>query len=166
MFLLAFILYPFVEIIVFLLVVRATSLSFALLLTLATSLLGFAIARLQHRGSLYGSTGFSADSLKNYLFANLGAFGLILPGFVTDVLGLLIAIPFTRRLLLAAIKFSRLDLSGKARGNFSVFKTWSFEDGDYQDQNPDRRDVLDDEHARVGRQNDDEPIDVDFVTKN
>ncbi len=128
MFLLTFLLYPFVEILVFLLVVRATSFPTALALTLATSFLGILVAKLQRRGPLFGASGPTTDSLKNYLFGNLGAFALILPGFVTDVLGVLILIPFTRKLLLALVRFCHIDLYGNANGTFSVFKTWSFDD--------------------------------------
>lgn len=137
MFLLAFLLYPIVELVVFILVVKATSLGVALLLTLATSLLGVVIAKLQKRGPIFGSSGISENSLKNYLFGNLGAFALILPGFVTDVLGLLILVPFTRNALMGLVKLCKIDLYRNANGNFSVFKTWSFSVNNFHD--PHRR---------------------------
>ena len=175
MFLLAFLLYPFIEIFVFVLVARATSLSLAFILTLATSLLGLVVARLQRHGPIFGSSGLSEKTLKNYLFGNLGAFALILPGFVTDVLGLLILVPATRNVLLALIKLCKIDLYGKANGNFSVFRTWSFDNNNYQ--NPYRQDVDASESGEYidvesqscqydGRStSDDEPIDVDFIPK-
>ena len=133
MFLLAFLLYPVVEIVVFILVVKATSLGVALLLTMATSILGVVIAKLQKRGPIFGSSGISENSLKNYLFGNLGAFALILPGFVADVLGLLILVPFTRNALIRLIKLCKIDLYRNANGNFSVFKTWSFSVNNFHD---------------------------------
>lgn len=175
MFLLAFLLYPFVEVIVFILVAKATSLSIAFYLTLATSFLGVAIARMQRRGPIFGSSGMSEKTLKNYLFGNLGAFALILPGFVTDVMGVLVLIPVTRNFLLALIKLCKIDLYGQANGTFSVFRTWSFDNNNYQ--NPYRQDVDSSESGEYldvesqsapydgGSASDDEPIDVDFIPK-
>lgn len=133
MFLLVFLLYPIVELVVFILVVRATSLGSALLLTLGTTLLGVAVAKLQRRGPIFGSSGISENSLKNYLFGNLGAFALILPGFVSDVFGVLVLVPFTRKALLALVKLCKIDLNKSANGNFSVFKTWSFSVNNFHD---------------------------------
>ena len=175
MFLLAFLLYPVVELAVYVFVVRATSLSFALLLTLATSLLGVAVVKLQRRGPIFGSSGISENALKNYLFGNLGAFALILPGFVTDVLGILILVPFTRKALIALVKLCRIDLNRNANGNFSVFKTWSFSASNFHDDGrrreynatDDRRlddDSYDGNFDDPGESS--ELIDVEFTPKN
>ncbi|MGI6400919.1 MAG: FxsA family protein [Thermoguttaceae bacterium] len=173
MFLLAFLLYPFVEIFVFILVARATSWETAFLLTIATTALGIIVLRLQRRGPIFGSSGLSENSLKNYLFGNLGAFALILPGFVTDLLGLLIAIPLTRNLLLGFFKLCRIDLYKTAGGSFSVFKTWSFDSNSHKTSYR-RNGTPSDPIIDVDVQNtyeplssnlDEEPIDVDFTTR-
>ena len=172
MFLLAFLLYPVVELVVFILVVRATSLGAALALTLATSLLGVAVAKLQRRGPLFGSSGISENSLKNYLFGNLGAFALILPGFVTDVLGLLVLIPFTRNALMALVKLCKIDLYRNANGTFSVFKTWSFSSNNFRDSRRGREYGASDDDESLEEPDssenfDDVPelIDVEFTPK-
>lgn len=128
MFLLTFLLYPFVEILVFCLVAKATSFFSAIGLSILTTFLGIVIAKLQRRGPIFGASGSTNNSLKNYLFGNLGAFALILPGFLTDVIGILILIPFTRNLLLSFFKLCHINLYGNANGTFSVFKTWSFDE--------------------------------------
>ena len=171
MFLLAFLLYPVVELVVFILVVRATSLGVALLLTLATSLLGVVIAKLQKRGPIFGSSGLTENSLKNYLFGNLGAFAPILPGFVTDVFGLLILVPFTRNALMGLVKLCKIDLYRNANGNFSVFKTWSFSINNFHDPQRRREYVEPDaENLETSSSDDDfgdahDLIDVEFTPK-
>ena len=102
--LLAFLLYPFVEIFVFILVARATSWETAFLLTIATTALGIIVLEASTPRPHFRFVGPLREFAKNYLFGNLGAFALILPGFVTDLLGLLIAIPLTRNLLLGFFK--------------------------------------------------------------
>ncbi len=94
--------------------------------TVATSLLGYVLLRCQRRWQIFGRNNFTPRSIENYLFGNLGAFALILPGFLSDIFGLIIIIPHTRRILLAAFKMARFDLYERAKGSFSVFRTYSF----------------------------------------
>ena len=126
---LLFLLYPIIEIVVFFLVCKATSLGIAVLLTLGTSALGFILFRLFRRGIL-GTNNFTSQSIQNYLFGNLGAFALILPGFVSDVLGIIIIVPWTRRLAIAFLRLIHVDANVLSRGSFSVFRAYSFGDKD------------------------------------
>ena len=167
MFLTLFLLFQFIEIDAFLIVVHATSLSTAILICLCTSALGFGIAKLQRKGPLFCSSQSPANILKNYLFGNLGAFALIMPGFVSDVLGLLLLLPFTRSILIKLIKWSKVDLYSGANGAFSVFKTWSFKADDSRYEPTSQRYLDYDANAQDFVQypalDNDEPIDVEFL---
>ncbi len=167
MFLTVFLLFPFIEIAAFLLVVHATSWSTALLISLCTTALGFGIAKLQRKGPLFSASQSPTNVLKNYLFGNLGAFALIMPGFVSDVLGLLLLIPFTRSILLKLIKWSKVDLYSGANGAFSVFRTWSFKTDNAQYETNSQRYLDYDSNANDFVQypvpTQDEPIDVEFL---
>ncbi|MGN0930946.1 MAG: FxsA family protein [Thermoguttaceae bacterium] len=167
MFLTVFLLFPLIEIVVFLMVVHATSWSTAILMSLCTSALGFGIVKLQRKGPLFCSSHSPANILKNYLFGNLGAFALIMPGFVSDVLGLLLLIPFTRAILLKLIRWSKVDLYGGANGAFSVFRTWSFKT-DNAERQPHSQRYLDydanaNDFVQYPAPVQDEPIDVEFL---
>jgi len=120
-------LYPVIEAVAFYLVAKATSWSTAVLLTLGTSFLGVAFFRRRRSG--FGANDFTARSLENYLFGNLGAFALIMPGFVSDVFGIILLIPPLRRALLAFVRFCGYD-SSKTVGNFSFLRAFSFRDRD------------------------------------
>ncbi len=157
MFLSAFILYPVLEIIAFILVARATSWETAIALTLATSLAGLILLRLQRSGPLFNSRELSSRSLKNYLLGNLGAVALVMPGFLSDIFGVILIIPPFRRGLSALLRLMRIDLNGNANGVFSVFRAYRF--GDHEFSGP--YDRYDAENA------DDEPIDVEsYETEN
>lgn len=167
MFFTVFLLFPFIEIAAFLLVVHATSWSTAILISLCTSALGFGVAKLQRKGPLFCSSQSPANILKSYLFGNLGAFALIMPGFVSDVLGILLLIPCTRSLLLKLIKWSKVDLYGGANGAFSVFRTWSFKTDDAGSEINSQRyldyDANTHDFVQYPAPCDDEPIDVEFL---
>lgn len=134
MYLGALLAYPLVEIFLFILVARLVGWSNAFLLTVATSFLGYALIRAQRRWQIFGQNNFTAKSIENYLFCNLGAFALLIPGFLSDIFGLFVVIPWTRRLLLWILHIIRFDVSKRTNGPFSVFKTYSF-GNDFRRQN-------------------------------
>jgi len=140
-------LYPLIEIVVFLLVAKATSWSAVVWLTLATSCLGVALFRRRRFG--IGSSDFTARSLENYLFGNLGAFALIMPGFVSDVFGIILIVPPLRRALLSFVRFCGYDSSKSADGNFSFLRAFSF------------RDDMQSAYYSNRYENDEDPIDVE-----
>ncbi len=151
MFLSAFILYPILEIFIFILVAQSTSWETAIGITLATSFIGIVLLRLQRHGPLFNSQELSSRSLKNYLLGNLGAVALVMPGFLSDLFGIILIVPPLRRALSALLKLLRIDLNGNANGVFSVFRAYRF--GDHEFSTPyDRYDASECE---------DEPIDVD-----
>lgn len=128
----AFILYPIAEIALVALVAMATSWKTAILLTILTTCLGLLIFQLQSHGLLFTRRNYCAASVENCLFANFGALLLCLPGFITDLLGLLIIIPPTRRILLKLLRLLHLKLYDDAIGTFSVFRTFRFHDDSLQ----------------------------------
>lgn len=132
MYLGALLAYPFLEILTFVAVAGAIGWSEAILLTIATSFLGYALIRCQRRWQIFGSNDFTARSLENYLFSNLGALALLLPGFISDVFGILVIIPWTRRLLISFFHLVHFDVTKHSSGPFSVFKTYNFGQGTRQ----------------------------------
>ena len=118
-------LYPFLEVALFIQACRLMG-WLAIWLTIATSLLGLFLLRVQRRYPNFGRRDFSSRSIENYLFFNLGAFALLLPGFLTDIFGIIILIPLTRRLVLKLLRFLRIDFYRHSLGPFSVFKTYTF----------------------------------------
>jgi len=140
-------LYPLVEILAFCLVAKATSWSTVVWLTLATSCLGVALFRRRRLG--IGSSDFTARSLENYLFGNLGAFALIMPGFVSDVFGVILLIPPLRRALLSFVRYCGYDSNKSSVGNFSFLRAFSFGDHNQDDYDSNRY------------ESDEEPIDVE-----
>ena len=158
MFFLALLSYPILEIAVFLLVADKIGWASTVLAALATSFLGTFLLKAQGARGPFGQSGFSTQAVENYLYGNLGALLLILPGFVTDVLGVALIFSPTRKALLAAIRRSGVDLYRQANGPFSVFRAYRFGDG------------FVDPFARSGGANanafsDDEPIDVETVRR-
>ena len=139
--------YPVVEIIAFFLVAKATSWATVFSLTLGTSFLGVALFRRRRFG--VGASDFTARSLENYLFGNLGAFALIMPGFVSDLFGIILLSPPLRRALLAFVRFCGFDSRKNSVGNFSFLRAFSFSDRDNNAFDPNRYD------------SDEEPIDVE-----
>ena len=102
---------PFVEIAVFVAVVLRLGFLAALALTILTSLAGMAVVR--HAGttdvarmrSAFGQRTITRKALDGRGFLTvLGGFLLLLPGFVTDVLGLLLLLPPTQQAIGAALR--------------------------------------------------------------
>jgi UPF0716 protein FxsA len=93
---------PIMEIVVFVLVALALGFWAAALLTLLTSALGALLLRLAGRTQLTrfrNSIGIelTADEAGRGLALVLAGILLLLPGFITDLVGLLILLPATRR---------------------------------------------------------------------
>lgn len=104
-FLLLFLLFPVLELFVFVKVSAAIGFFPALLLVILGSLLGVMVLRvaglataLRARESLNRGE-LPAQQMLEGLMLALGGGLLILPGFISDVFGLLMLLPFTRRLL-------------------------------------------------------------------
>ncbi len=105
MFVLALILVPLLELIAFIEIGRAIGWLAAIVLLIATSLLGAQLLRSQARAAIERvslavagrrpSAGEAIDGALGFL----GAVLLAVPGFVTDALGVLLLLPFTRRLV-------------------------------------------------------------------
>ena len=102
---------PFLEIAVFIAVALKLGVLAALALTILTSLAGMAVIR--HAGrqdvervrTAFGQRTVTRVELDGAGFLTvLGGFLLVLPGFITDAIGALLLLPFTRRLLGAALR--------------------------------------------------------------
>jgi UPF0716 protein FxsA len=102
---------PFVEIGLFVVVVVKFGFLAALALTILTSLAGMAVIR--HAGhtdvarvrSAFGERTITRKELDGRGFLTvLGGFLLVLPGFITDVLGALLLLPPTQQLIGAALR--------------------------------------------------------------
>jgi UPF0716 protein FxsA len=102
---------PFAEIAVFVAVALKLGALAALALTILTSLAGMAVIR--HAGrqdvervrTAFGQRTVTRVQLDGQGFLTvLGGFLLVLPGFITDAIGLLLLLPFTRSLLGAALR--------------------------------------------------------------
>ncbi|WP_434625674.1 membrane protein FxsA [Pseudomonas sp. Z1-29] len=104
-FLLLFLLFPVLELFVFVKISGAIGFFPALLLVILGSMLGVFVLRiaglataLRARESLTRGE-LPAQTMLEGLMLALGGGLLILPGFISDVLGLVLLLPFTRRLL-------------------------------------------------------------------
>ena len=91
------------EALLFLLIVHLVGVGGAFLLGIATSLLGMALLKragksaLQTmRGRLNPSVGAPSGALLDDTLATLGAIALLVPGFLSDVVGLALALPLVR----------------------------------------------------------------------
>jgi UPF0716 protein FxsA len=102
---------PFAEIAVFVAVVLKLGFLAALALTILTSLLGMSVIR--HAGktevarvrSAFGERTVTRKELDGRGFLKvLGGFLLVLPGFITDILGLLLLLPQSQQLIGAALR--------------------------------------------------------------
>jgi UPF0716 protein FxsA len=102
---------PFAEIAVFIAVALKLGVLAALALTILTSLAGMAVIR--HAGrhdvervrTALGHRTVTRVELDGQGFLTvLGGFLLVLPGFITDVIGALLLLPFTRHLIRAALR--------------------------------------------------------------
>jgi UPF0716 protein FxsA len=105
MFILALILVPLIELLAFIEVAREIGWLAAIVLLIATSLLGAQLLRSQARAAIervslaVAGRGPSAGAAIDGALGFLGAVLLVIPGFVTDALGVLLLLPFTRRLV-------------------------------------------------------------------
>ncbi|MBP3531266.1 MAG: FxsA family protein [Thermoguttaceae bacterium] len=182
MFFLALLSYPVLEIAVFLLVAGRIGWASTLLFALATSFFGVYLLRTQGARASQAQRVFSAQAVENYLYGNLGALLLVLPGFVSDVFGALLLFAPTRRALLGAVRRCGVDLYRQANGPFSVFRAYRFGDGfagPFADSNRFAPDGADDDPIDVetvaptressaqasSSPSDDDPIDVEFVVR-
>lgn len=105
MFVLALIVVPVIELLAFIEVGRAIGWLAAIVLLLATSLLGAQLLRVQARAAIarvslaVSGQRQPAGAAIDGALAFLGAALLVVPGFVTDFLGVLLLLPFIRRLV-------------------------------------------------------------------
>lgn len=114
--LLAIVLLPIVEIAVLIMVGQSIGLWWTLALIVAVAVLGTWLAR-RESGRTYralqqavNSGRMPADEVTDAILLMVGGFLLLLPGFVSDVLALILVLPFTRpmaRRLLQAVVASR-----------------------------------------------------------
>lgn len=109
--LLALLLLPFVEVAVLVLVGRAIGFWPTLALLIGLAVVGAWLAR-RETGRTYqalqkalDSGRMPADEVTDTILITVGGFLLILPGFVSDVLGLLLVLPFTRPLARRLLQF-------------------------------------------------------------
>lgn len=104
-----FILLPFVEIYTLIVVGNYIGAFNAILLIILTGIIGLYLLRNQGIRSLINlrsnPKGFdpTADNILKTLFTPIGGFLILIPGFVTDFLGLLILLPLTRIFLIGII---------------------------------------------------------------
>ena len=109
MFFWIFILFFMLEIAGFIIVGKLIGVLFTLLLIVLTTCLGIATLReeglrssYQHMQMMRGSRKIDPEKMPNAL-AIFAAFLLIIPGFITDILGLILLVPFVRKLIEAAL---------------------------------------------------------------
>jgi UPF0716 protein FxsA len=109
-FLLLFLLFPVLELYVFFKVSTAIGFFPALLLIIAGSALGVLVLRvaglatvLRTRASLQRGE-LPAEQMFNGLVTAMGGVLLIVPGFISDVLGVLCLLPFTRHFLIRKVR--------------------------------------------------------------
>ena len=104
-----FILLPFVEIYTLIVVGNYIGAFNAILLIILTGIIGLYLLRNQGIRSLINlrsnPKGFdpTADNILKTLFTPIGGFLMLIPGFITDFLGLLILLPLTRIFLIGLI---------------------------------------------------------------
>tara|TARA_B100000900_G_C20289831_1_gene597616 strand:+ start:183 stop:605 length:423 start_codon:yes stop_codon:yes gene_type:complete len=100
---------PFLEIYTFIVVGGYIGPMNSLLLTLLSTFLGIYLLRNQGLSSIINmrsnteSLKPTADNLLKTLFSPIGGFFLLIPGFLSDLVGLLILTPITRIFILGAI---------------------------------------------------------------
>ena len=85
--------------------------------------------------ALFGLRGW--DPIAHGALILLGGFLLILPGFFTDVLGLMLMIPLVRRGLIAALG-PRIQVQGFAASRFRRDPAEDWVDAEYEEVVPDR----------------------------
>jgi UPF0716 protein FxsA len=153
MFVLALIGFPVVEVLAFIEVARAIGWLAALLLLLGTSVLGAQLLRIQGRSAIERvSLAVSehrppAGSAIDGALGFLGAALLAIPGFVTDVLGVLLLFPPTR-----ALARRRLSRHYAGRAMSFLARTGRFAQGGREPRPADvDSTALDDDLDRLGR---------------
>lgn len=108
---LLFLLYPFAEIYLFYKFVQAFSFLDALFWVVLTGVIGLLVIRIQGQATLIG---IQKDLSQGRLPANqilhrglviVGGIFLIIPGFLSDLMGLLLILPGTRHLLALYVKY-------------------------------------------------------------
>ena len=122
---------PLIEIYLFIKIGSQIGAFNTVLLILTTAVVGVAYARYEGFNTLKSGIGqIIKNQLPVYELVSgatlaFAAFLLILPGFATDVIGILLIIPFTRKLILS--KFF------KRKKNNNKFDKKNYIDGDYED---------------------------------
>ncbi|WP_339178528.1 FxsA family protein [Oceanobacillus sp. FSL W7-1293] len=125
--LLAFIIIPAIEIGVFLWLSQLIGVLWVVGLIIATAILGIFLARYQgmevfRRAQLQLQRGAPpTEELLDGLATMLGAFLLIIPGFVLDIAGLLLLIPWTRNQFKNQLKKIAMQLMGR---NTIIYRRW------------------------------------------
>jgi len=143
--LLLFILFPLLELAVLIKVGSAIGVLATLLLIVAGVLFGSLILRLAGLATaLRARERLARGELPDRevlegLFMALGGFLLILPGFISDVIGLLCLLPFTRNLFLGQLR-RRIEEQNRRRAAFA--------DQPGANQGPHRPDVIEGEYER------------------
>ena len=134
-------LWPLLEIGLFVVVGGAIGLWPTLAVVLGTGVLGVALIRWQGRGVLRDLQQNGAvdpiSPIAHGALILLGGFLLILPGFFTDVLGLMLMIPLVRRGLIAALG-PRIQVQGFAASRFRRDPAEDWVDAEYEEVVPDR----------------------------
>ena len=164
MIILALLLFPIVEIIVFIKFVQAYSLMDAILFLFTSGVLGLFIMKMQGQVTfanlqtqmMQGKT--PSDKVLHSAFVLLGGFLIFVPGFCSDILGVLCILPGTRHFLLWYFKKSIKQGIGK--GNVHVFTNGfpnGFPNGFQRPQQPHREErdaqVIDIEPTRISHIN-------------
>lgn len=134
-------LWPLLEIGLFVVVGGAIGLWPTLAVVLGTGVLGVALIRWQGMGALRDLQQNGAvdpiSPIAHGALILLGGFLLILPGFFTDVLGLMLMIPLLRRGLIAALG-PRIQVQGFAASRFRRDPAEDWVDAEYEEVVPDR----------------------------
>jgi UPF0716 protein FxsA len=134
-------LWPLLEIGLFVVVGGAIGLWPTLAVVLGTGILGVALIRWQGMGVLRDLQQNGAvdpiSPIAHGALILLGGFLLILPGFFTDVLGLMLMIPLVRRGLIAALG-PRIQVQGFAASRFRRDPAEDWVDAEYEEVVPDR----------------------------
>ena len=134
-------LWPLLEIGLFVVVGGAIGLWPTLAVVLGTGILGVALIRWQGMGVLRDLQQNGAvdpiSPIAHGALILLGGFLLILPGFFTDVLGLMLMIPLLRRGLIAALG-PRIQVQGFAASRFRRDPAEDWVDAEYEEVVPDR----------------------------
>ncbi|GIO22393.1 FxsA family protein [Oceanobacillus sp. J11TS1] len=126
-FLLAFIIIPAIEIGIFLWLSHLIGVLWVIGLIIGTGILGVFLARYQgievfKRAQLQLQRGVPpTDEILDGAATMLGAFLLIIPGFVLDIVGLLLLIPWTRKKFRKQLKKIAMQFLGR---NTIIYRRW------------------------------------------